>query len=121
MTQKLPTAVLGRTKLPITRLGYGAMEVRGSRIWSGRPVTEDQAKTILNAVLDNGINFIDTSNDYGRSEEFIGRFIAHRRSEFYLATKCGSRSPGGTRTPTTHPTCGQQTTSFADCTKAWHG
>ena len=89
MTQKLPTAVLGRTKLPITRLGYGAMEVRGSRIWNGRPVTEDQAKTILNAVLDNGINFIDTSNDYGRSEEFIGRFIAHRRSEFYLATKCG--------------------------------
>ena len=88
MTQKLPTTVLGRTKLQITRLGYGAMEVRGSRIWSGRPVTEDQAKTILNAVLDNGINFIDTSNDYGRSEEFIGRFIAHRRSEFNGA-ECG--------------------------------
>jgi aryl-alcohol dehydrogenase-like predicted oxidoreductase len=80
---------LGRTGLEVTALGYGAMEVRGSRIWGGRPVTEDQAKTILNAVLDSGINFIDTANDYGRSEEFIGKFISGRRSEYYLATKCG--------------------------------
>jgi aryl-alcohol dehydrogenase-like predicted oxidoreductase len=89
MTTNLPTAILGRTGLKVTRLGYGAMEIRGSRIWGGRPVTEKQAKTILNAVLDAGINFIDTANDYGRSEEFIGKYIAHRRSEFYLATKCG--------------------------------
>jgi aryl-alcohol dehydrogenase-like predicted oxidoreductase len=89
MASSLPTAVLGRTGLKVTRLGFGAMEIRGSRIWGGRPVTEDQAKTILNAVLDAGINFIDTANDYGRSEEFIGKYIAQRRSEFYLATKCG--------------------------------
>ena len=43
----------------------------------------------LNAVLDAGINFIDTSVDYGVSEELIGRFISTRRSEYYLATKCG--------------------------------
>lgn len=89
MTQTLPTSTLGRTGLTVTRLGYGAMEVRGPRIWGGRPVTEDQAKTILNAVLDAGINFIDTANDYGRSEEFIGKYIAHRRGEYILATKCG--------------------------------
>lgn len=89
MSSPLPTAILGRTGLAVTRLGYGAMEIRGPRIWGGRPVTEDQARTILNAVLDAGINFIDTSNDYGRSEEFIGKYIAHRRQEFYLATKCG--------------------------------
>jgi aryl-alcohol dehydrogenase-like predicted oxidoreductase len=40
-------------------------------------------------VLDAGINFIDTANGYGRSEEFIGKSISHRRSEYYLATKCG--------------------------------
>src|SRR5438477_10338256 len=82
-------SVLGRTGLKVSRLGYGAMEVRGSRIWGGRPVTEAQADTILNAVLDEGINFIDTANDYGRSEEFIGTFLSGRRSEYYLATKCG--------------------------------
>src|SRR5438309_297704 len=85
----LAKRTLGRTGLSVTQLGYGAMEVRGSRIWGGRPVTEEQAEKILNAVLDTGINFIDTSNDYGRSEEFIGRYLSHRRQEFYLATKCG--------------------------------
>jgi aryl-alcohol dehydrogenase-like predicted oxidoreductase len=80
---------LGRTGLEVTVLGHGAMEIRGSRIWSGRPVTEKEAQTILNAVLDAGINFIDTAWDYGLSEEFIGKFISHRRSEYVLATKCG--------------------------------
>ena len=89
MSRVLPTSVLGRTGLAVTRLSFGAMEIRGSRIWGGRPVTDQQAETILNSVLDEGINFIDTANDYGRSEEFIGKYIAHRRQEFYLATKCG--------------------------------
>ncbi|MGE5222741.1 MAG: aldo/keto reductase [Omnitrophica WOR_2 bacterium] len=89
MSEALPTSVLGRTGLEVTRLSFGAMEIRGSRIWGGRPVTDQQAETILNAVLDEGINFIDTANDYGRSEEYIGKYIAHRRNEFFLATKCG--------------------------------
>jgi aryl-alcohol dehydrogenase-like predicted oxidoreductase len=84
-----PQNVLGRTGLSVTKLGYGAMEVRGSRIWGGRPIEDAEAEKILNAVLDNGITFIDTANDYGRSEEYIGRFVPHRRDEFVLATKCG--------------------------------
>lgn len=88
-SQPLPTAALGRTGLRVSRLGHGAMEVRGSRIWGGRPVTDAQAEKILNQTLDVGINFIDTSNDYGRSEEFIGKFLSKRRSNFFLATKCG--------------------------------
>src|SRR5579883_1239573 len=87
----LTKRTLGRTGLEVTCLGYGAMEIRGSRIWGGRPVTEEQADTILNAVLDAGINFIDTANDYGRSEEFIGKFLSQRRDQFYVATKCGCK------------------------------
>jgi aryl-alcohol dehydrogenase-like predicted oxidoreductase len=86
---ELPKSVLGRTGLSVTKLGYGAMEVRGSRIWGGRPIEDTEAEQILNAVVDNGINFIDTANDYGRSEEYIGRFLWPRRDEFVLATKCG--------------------------------
>lgn len=89
MSTTLPTATLGRTGLKVTRLSFGAMEIRGPRIWGGRPLADQSAEAILNAVLDEGINFIDTANDYGRSEEFIGKFIAHRRKEYYLATKCG--------------------------------
>ncbi|RED54680.1 aldo/keto reductase [Cohnella lupini] len=82
-------AILGRTGLEVTKLGFGAMEIRGPRVWNGRPVTDSESETILNAVLDSGINFIDTAYDYGRSEELIGRFISHRRKEYILATKCG--------------------------------
>jgi aryl-alcohol dehydrogenase-like predicted oxidoreductase len=82
-------SVFGRTGLEVTRLGFGAMEIRGPRIWSGRPVTDEEAERILNAVLDAGINLIDTAYDYGLSEEYIGKFISHRRNEYYLATKCG--------------------------------
>ena len=78
---------LGRTGLQVTTLGYGAMELRGAP--RARDISEAQAETILNKVLDAGINYIDTSVDYGLSEERIGRYISHRRTEYYLASKCG--------------------------------
>ena len=98
----LPKATLGRTGLQVTRLGYGAMELRGAP--RGRDVTDAQAETILHAALDAGINYIDTSIDYGVSEERIGRYISQRRSEYYLASKCGclvgaSPAPRGQRSP----------------------
>ena len=80
---------LGRTGLEVTVLGHGAMEIRGPRIWGGRPVTDAEAERILNAVLDAGINFIDTAWDYGLSEQYIGKYIGGRRDEYVLATKCG--------------------------------
>jgi aryl-alcohol dehydrogenase-like predicted oxidoreductase len=83
----LPRRELGRTGLQVTMLGYGAMELRGAP--RGRDVSEEQSERILNAALDAGINFVDTSIDYGLSEERIGKYISHRRSEYYLATKCG--------------------------------
>ncbi len=94
---------LGRTDLTVTRLGYGAMEVRGERIWSGRPVTDTQADTILSAVLDAGITFVDTSSDYGRSEAYIGQFLAPRRRDYALATKVGCKMvPAGDHDETPH-------------------
>jgi len=102
---KLPRRQLGRTGLEVTMLGYGAMELRGAP--RGREVSDEQAETILHAVLDAGINYIDTSIDYGVSEERIGRYIADRRSEYYLASKCGCLvgappAPAARRAPTLH-------------------
>jgi aryl-alcohol dehydrogenase-like predicted oxidoreductase len=63
------------------------MELRGD---PRGPVIEDEAAgALLNAVLDEGINLIDTSIDYGRSEDLIGRYVGHRRDEYFLASKCG--------------------------------
>jgi len=88
---ELPKRELGRTGLQVTMLGYGAMELRGAP--RGRDVTETQAETILHAALDAGINYIDTSIDYGVSEERIGRYIADRRSE--ILSREQMRRPGG--------------------------
>ncbi len=85
----LPKRKLGRTGLVVTVLGFGAMELRGPGQWRGRLLDSGQAQQVLNAVLDAGINFIDTSIDYGESEENIGNYISHRRSEYFLASKCG--------------------------------
>ena len=81
------TRTLGRTGATVTILGYGAMELRG--LPRGPEITGDDAGRLLNAVLDGGINLIDTSPDYGRSEELIGAYVGHRREEFFLASKCG--------------------------------
>lgn len=83
----LPTRLLGRTGVRVTTLGFGAMELRGAP--RGPELSDQEAERILNDVLDAGINFIDTSIDYGRSEEQIGRFLSHRRHEYFLASKCG--------------------------------
>ncbi|MEC8910513.1 MAG: aldo/keto reductase, partial [Chloroflexota bacterium] len=83
----IPRRILGRTNLQVTTLGFGAMELRGGQ--NGPSLSDDDAEKLLNQVLDKGINFIDTSIDYGRSEELIGKCISHRRSEYVLASKCG--------------------------------
>src|SRR3984957_18024918 len=82
------TRPLGRTGADVTILGYGAMELRG--LPRGPEVTDEDAGRVLNAVLDGGINLIDTSPDYGRSEELIGTHVGHRGAEFSLPPKCGS-------------------------------
>jgi aryl-alcohol dehydrogenase-like predicted oxidoreductase len=83
----LSTRKLGRTGADVTILGFGAMELRGQP--RGPAITDDDAGKVLHAVLDGGINLIDTSVDYGRSEELIGRHLSDRRDEYFLASKCG--------------------------------
>ncbi len=99
----LATRPLGRTGAEVTVLGFGAMELRGAP--TGPQIADEDAGSLLNAVLDSGVNFIDTSIDYGRSEELIGRFIGHRRDEYFLASKCGCPTgefPPGTPRPLPH-------------------
>ena len=104
----LPTATLGRTGLEVTRLGYGAAH--------RKPMDDPQRETILNAVLDAGINYIDTADCYGNSEELIGRYLSSRRSEFYLATKCG-----GTLTEDTWIKIGRKVEHHYDRKSAFDG
>ncbi len=78
---------LGRTGLKITAIGFGALPIQRC--------TMDEAGPVLHAALDAGINFIDTARGYTDSEEKIGRHIASRRKEYYLATKSRARDRAG--------------------------
>jgi aryl-alcohol dehydrogenase-like predicted oxidoreductase len=68
--------------MQVTRLGVGLSEI-------GSSVTAETVSDVLNTALDAGINFLDTAECYGDSEELIGCTISHRRKEFFLATKTG--------------------------------
>ena len=50
----------------------------------------DSAK-LLNRALELGYTLLDTAAMYGsgHNETLIGRYLAHRRTEYVLASKCG--------------------------------
>ncbi|MDR2089383.1 MAG: aldo/keto reductase [Clostridiales Family XIII bacterium] len=81
----MSTLTLGRTGLTITKDAFGALPLqRASKADAGR---------ILGKALDAGINFIDTARAYTDSEEKIAAALAHRRSEFFIATKTMAKEP----------------------------
>jgi aryl-alcohol dehydrogenase-like predicted oxidoreductase len=55
------------------------------------------AAAVVDAAFDAGINFFDTADMYGegRSEEFLGRALAKRRSQAIIATKFGMKMGEG--------------------------
>ena len=89
----LPTAVLGKTGVPVPRIGIGL----GSRYCA--VTDEDRAQEILHAAIDHGFYYWDTAYSYRNksisSEERLGRVLATRRKEVFLATKFEARDRDG--------------------------
>jgi uncharacterized protein len=85
---KLPQRVLGRTGAKVSILAFGC----GSRFLMYKE--EEEALKILNRVLDLGITYLDTAVDYGNglSEMRVGKLMATRRKEVWLATKVPQRA-----------------------------
>lgn len=50
-----------------------------------------QVATLVNHLLDSGVNVIDTAAMYNESESFIGQHLSHRRGDFVLISKCGHK------------------------------
>jgi len=73
----------GSTGLRVSPIGLGAGGIGGD------DVGEEQVEELLCGALDLGVTLIDTARSYGLAEERIGRYLAHRRSEFVLSTKGG--------------------------------
>jgi len=73
----------GRTELVVSRLGFGGAPIGVLK------TDRERVSTMLNLMLDSGINLIDTAAIYKGSEAAIGETISHRRDEFVLVSKCG--------------------------------
>ena len=70
------------------RLGYGAANVGNLY----RPMTDEDARAVLDAAWDSGIRYFDTAPHYGLglSERRLGSFLAtKRRADFVVSTKVG--------------------------------
>ncbi len=91
----IPTRMLGKTGVRISVLAFGG----GSRFTAIKE--EDKAAEALSKALDLGINYIDTSDDYGRggeSEQRIGKVLKARgRKGVFVATKVSNRDPKNVR------------------------
>ena len=86
---------LGPQGPEVSTIGLGCM---GMSAFYGATDEQEALRTIARA-LDLGCNFLDTSDMYGphTNEELLGRAIASRRDEVFLATKFGIRlEPGAT-------------------------
>jgi len=85
----LATLPFGRTGHRSTRIVFGAAALHS--------VTQDEADRGLEALLESGVNHIDTAASYGDSELRIGPWMREHRGRFFLATKTGERSYAGAR------------------------
>jgi aryl-alcohol dehydrogenase-like predicted oxidoreductase len=85
---------LGSTGEQVSAIGLGCMGMVG---WYGQR-DDAEARATLHRALDLGINHLDTAAVYqdGDNERFVGEAIRGRRSEVFIATKCGlARTPDG--------------------------
>jgi aryl-alcohol dehydrogenase-like predicted oxidoreductase len=86
----MPMKRLGRSGLTVSRLVLGTMTFGGR-------TEEAEARSIVAAAADAGVNFIDTADTYteGASEEITGRAIAADRHRWVLATKLANPNGPG--------------------------
>jgi pyridoxine 4-dehydrogenase len=92
-------------KLPVTRLGYGTMQLTGPGVW-GDPKDPDEAVRVLRRAIDLGVNFLDTADSYGPvvAEQLIRKALHPYPADLVIATKAGlTRQGPGIWTPVGRP------------------
>jgi aryl-alcohol dehydrogenase-like predicted oxidoreductase len=97
----MKTRKLGHSSIEISAVGLGCMTMTG--LYGA--ADESECIATIHEAIDNGVDFLDTSDAYGagKNEELVGRAIAGRRDKVFLATKFGNVTkdgkPGGDGRP----------------------
>jgi predicted aldo/keto reductase-like oxidoreductase len=76
--------ILGKTGLKVSRMGFGGIPIQR--------IDAEGTKKLMQALMDAGINYIDTARGYTVSEEFLGFALEGIREHFVLATKSMART-----------------------------
>jgi aryl-alcohol dehydrogenase-like predicted oxidoreductase len=86
---------LGKTGLRVSIVGLGTMVHAGHF----GPMRDEESLSAIDAALDLGVNFIDTSDAYGAgySETLLGEALKGRRHRVVIATKGGNVMTGPDR------------------------
>ena len=75
---------LGKTGLQISRLGFGGIPIQ--------KIDAKGTKVLIDELIRQGVNFIDTARGYTVSEEYLGYALQGVRDQFVLATKSMART-----------------------------
>ena len=75
---------LGKTGLQISRLGFGGIPIQ--------KIDAKGTKVLIDELIGQGVNFIDTARGYTVSEEYLGYALEGVRDRFVLATKSMART-----------------------------
>lgn len=73
----------GKTNMKIKRVGFGGIPIQR--------ITQEDTNKVVDELINQGVNFIDTARGYTVSEGYIGNALEGRREKFYIATKSMSR------------------------------
>jgi pyridoxine 4-dehydrogenase len=90
--QHLPGGSYRVGDLDLTRVGYGAMQLAGPRVF-GPPKDRGAAITVLREAVELGITHIDTADFYGPAitNEIIREALAPYPERLHIVTKVGAR------------------------------
>jgi pyridoxine 4-dehydrogenase len=82
-------------KLPVTRLGFGVMQLPGPGVW-GEAKDPDEAVRVLRRAVELGVNFIDTADAYGPfvADLLIKKALHPYPADLVIATKVGFTRQG---------------------------
>src|ERR1700743_3792473 len=85
--------LLGKSGLRVSELCLGTMTFGEDWGWGS---SKDESRSIYDAFLEAGGNFIDTANVYnkGTSEKLLGEVMGGHRDQIVLATKYTNAAPG---------------------------
>ena len=88
----------GNTGMKISVIGLGTWQIGGTSTFAGKQIgwgniNDNIAAEVLNTAYDQGINFFDSADTYGRgkSEILIGKILKDRRKNIIISSKFGNR------------------------------